>query len=278
MAGDISKKQSLSISDLDGEIWKSISGYEGVYEISNLGRVKSLDRTVTEKTTGKQKTLKGRILKHSIGPYGYPVVNLCKNGGGKTFAVHRLLALAFIPNPENKPHIDHINRDTTDYRIENLHWVTPKENINNPNTIEYCRKNVDKVAASKIANKTKKQKATATAPKTVYQYSLSGDLISKFDSIKDAGKALGISPTGIGQVVDKPCFTFHGYLWASSVRSGYRHTPNIQPYFMPVQMIAENGDVIGEWDSITKAAKSLGVSRRYIDRRLRTGEFRLVKK
>ena len=107
---------------MEEEIWKSIKSYEGLYEISSLGRVKSLNY----RGTGKKK-----ILKNIECSNGYLMVNLTKNGKQKQFKVHRLVAEAFIPNSEDKPCIDHINTIRTDNRVSNLRWVTQKENCNN---------------------------------------------------------------------------------------------------------------------------------------------------
>lgn len=112
------------------EIWKAINGYEGLYEVSNLGNVRSLDRKCTFK--GKVSIRKGCLLKKRIDRYGYYYFILCKDGKIKNFRAHRLVAEAFIPNEENKTQIDHINTIRTDNRVENLRWVTSKENSNNP--------------------------------------------------------------------------------------------------------------------------------------------------
>lgn len=104
------------------EIWKDIAGYEGKYQVSNLGRVKSLNY----RRTGKE-----RCLEPKDNNDGYLQVTLYKNGGKDQPLVHRLVAMAFILNPEGKPEVDHINRDTTDNRVENLRWVTSIENKNN---------------------------------------------------------------------------------------------------------------------------------------------------
>ena len=117
---------------MEEEVWKPIKGYEGLYEISNLGRVKSLNY----RGTGK-----GKILKNIEDRKGYLKVCLTKNGRHKIFRVHRLVAEAFIPNPENKPCVDHINTIKNDNRIENLRWVTNKENNNNPLTKKKYSKN-----------------------------------------------------------------------------------------------------------------------------------------
>ena len=104
------------------EVWKPIKDYEGLYEISNLGRVRNLNY----KGSGK-----GKILKNTKDSKGYLIVGLTKNGKRKLFKIHRLVAEAFIPNPEDKPFIDHINTIRDDNRIENLRWCTQKENCNN---------------------------------------------------------------------------------------------------------------------------------------------------
>lgn len=102
------------------EIWKDIEGYEGLYQVSNLGRVKKLPT----------------ILKNSLDKQGYEVVQLVnENGKKKVLKIHRLVANAFIENTENKPQVDHINTIRNDNRVENLRWVTPKENMNNPITL-----------------------------------------------------------------------------------------------------------------------------------------------
>ena len=98
------------------EIWKDIRGYEGLYRVSNLGRVISLERIDS----------RGRIWPERLiyigNDYskGYLVVKLCKDGKQKAYKVHRLVADAFIPNPENLPQVNHINEDKTDNRAENL--------------------------------------------------------------------------------------------------------------------------------------------------------------
>ena len=110
------------------EIWKPISGYEGVYEVSNLGRVRSCDRIVVC-NDGRKYKRKGKVLRQSYDANKYYKVALCKNGKQKNFSVHRLVAQAFIPNPENKLTVNHKNGDKLDNRVENLEWATREENM-----------------------------------------------------------------------------------------------------------------------------------------------------
>lgn len=110
------------------EIFKDIEGYEGLYQISNLGRVKSLCRVVTT-TDGRIRTLKEKILSLGLNTYGYNYLGLCKGGKRKFITIHRLVADTFIPNPDNKPQVNHINGIKTDNTIDNLEWTTAKENM-----------------------------------------------------------------------------------------------------------------------------------------------------
>jgi hypothetical protein len=108
------------------EIWKDVLGYEEIYQVSNLGNVKSLQRLI--RLGYRPRIKKETILKNSIEFYGYYVVNLCKNLKHKKTKVHRIVAEAFIPNPENKPQINHKNGIKTDNCVENLEWCTNQEN------------------------------------------------------------------------------------------------------------------------------------------------------
>jgi hypothetical protein len=112
------------------EIWKDIEGYENHYQVSNYGRVKALYRHFIN-AAGHIKKYPERILKVDVSTTNIPYcrVTLSKNHVTKRFSVHRLVAQAFIPNLASKPHVNHLNNDGLDNRVENLEWVTHSENM-----------------------------------------------------------------------------------------------------------------------------------------------------
>lgn len=114
------------------EIWKDVVGYEGWYQVSDLGRVKSLVRmTIRGKYTAARVS---KILISHPNSKGYPSVTLCRNSKRRTIVIHKLVAQAFIPNVNSKPQVDHIDGNKQNNKVTNLRWVTCKENSNNPIT------------------------------------------------------------------------------------------------------------------------------------------------
>ena len=105
---------------LNKEEWKAIPGYEGLYEVSSEGKVRSLNYRGTGKV---------RVLKLSVNRYGYLQVHLCKEGKVKNYRVNRLVAQAFIPNPNNLPEVNHIDEIKTNNRVENLEWCDRQYNM-----------------------------------------------------------------------------------------------------------------------------------------------------
>lgn len=169
---------------MEEEIWKPVVGYEGYYEVSNLGNVRSLNYN----KTGSIKLLSPSVLRS-----GRLQVLLCFDGRQKHKLVHRLVAEAFISNPENKPNIDHIDTDFTNNRVENLRWCTQSENNMNPIT----RKRLSAAGVSKMKRQWK-MGCFDYRKKPVVQLTLGGELIRVWESTNSAGTALGIGAGDIG--------------------------------------------------------------------------------
>ena len=110
---------------MEKEIWKDIPGYYP-YQASNLGRIRNNKPIVSKKAKGRKESLKTKITKR-----GYEEVSISINGKPYTKSVHRLVALAFIDNPENKPEVDHIDANPLNNKVENLRWATREENLHN---------------------------------------------------------------------------------------------------------------------------------------------------
>lgn len=110
------------------EEWRDITGYEGIYQVSSMGKVKRLTHIRIDRN-GVKYSLKERMLRSFLNSKGYCMVALSKNGVNTHCSLHRIVAKAFIPNPENKEQVNHKNGDKTDNRAENLEWMTNFENI-----------------------------------------------------------------------------------------------------------------------------------------------------
>lgn len=161
------------------EIWKDIKGYNGLYQISNLGNVRSLSKY--SKTNGK-------ITKKLLFGYYYVYLFNCKKQDSKR--VNRLIAEAFIHNPLNKKEVNHINGNKLDNRVENLEWTTRKENMQHAFRKGLVKNNYKSVRAMSDANK-----------RPILQYDLNGNFIKEYSSILEASKELGISRCMIDRVL-----------------------------------------------------------------------------
>ena len=174
------------------EIWKDIAGYEGLYQVSNLGRVKSLSRRDRLNRVIQEKILKPRSNKD-----GYLIVDLYKEGKRKTYKVHRLVAQAFIPNPDNKSQVNHRDEDKTNNKVENLEWMTCKENIN------YGTHN-ERMAKSQTNDKKRS--------KPIYGINVKTNEKIEFPSTAEAGRS-GFYQSGIVYCLKGKRKTHKGYKW-----------------------------------------------------------------
>lgn len=168
------------------EIWKDIKDYEGLYQVSNFGRIKSLSRKGTY----------ARILKPSTNKDGYLQVHLCKNGKLKTFLVHRLVAEAFLDNPNNLPQVNHKDENPQNNNVENLEFCSAKYNTNFGNR--------NKKIAEKMTN--------GKLSKKVLQYTLDGQFVREWESTAECGRN-GFNQGHICSCCQGKIKKHHNFIW-----------------------------------------------------------------
>lgn len=162
------------------EEWKGIDKYDGLYQVSNYGRVKSLK-------FGKERIMK--LINHLD---GYLAVGLYKNGKQKWYLVHRLVAQAFIPNPSKLPMINHKDENPLNNNVDNLEWCNAKYNLN--------------------YNEGQKRKAMKRS-KTIYQYTLNGEFVREWLSATEVQRQTGYNQGHICQCCNGKYKTANGFIW-----------------------------------------------------------------
>lgn len=173
------------------EEWRPVVGYETLYEVSNLGNVRSIQFHGTSRI---------RQLRQSLSK-GYKVVKLrdWNAGTAKTVKVHILVATAFLKNPEGKTQVDHIDANPSNNCVLNLRWVTPQENQNNPLTLTKLQTHLVNYNKSDAH----REIARRTLSKPVKQLTKEGTLLATYSSMKEAAEAIGTTITCIKRVCDK---------------------------------------------------------------------------
>ena len=177
------KKIIIGDNDMTKEIWRDIEGYEGLYQVSDQGRVKSLGHKLRKSE---------RILKPVVRHDGYQVVGLYTGGKPKTLKVHRLVCQAFHENPENKPQVNHLNEIKTDNRASNLEWATARENSNFGTRTERLGK---------------------AQSKPVAQYAQDGELIKIWPSVRETERQTGFRHGYICQAANGKRKQAYGFIW-----------------------------------------------------------------
>lgn len=181
------------------EIWKDVKGYEGLYQVSSFGSVKSADTKLYHKTSWGNYTYynkKGKILKPYHNNKGYLIVNLYKDGKCKHFLIHRLVAEAFVPNLDNLPEVDHIDENKNNNIYSNLLWCDRLYN----NT-------------KGVQSKEGRRKSASFRMKRVSQYNLDGTLLNVYNGVRIAEEQTNISNANIIKCCKGKAKTAGGYIW-----------------------------------------------------------------
>ena len=165
---------------MENEVWKDVSGYEGMYEVSNLGRVKSLKQ-------GKE-----RILKPKTEKCGHLHVGLYKNGEQKKYYVHRLVAQVFLSNPQNLPMINHKDDNPSNNQVENLEFCTAKYNSN-------------------YGTRTQRQAEKLSKP--VIQFTKDGEFVREWKSATDVQRNLGYNNGHISECCNRKRKSAYSFIW-----------------------------------------------------------------
>ena len=215
--------------NLSEEIWRDVPGYEGLYQVSSLGNVKSF-------YNGE------RILSPGMNSRGYLTVRLYKLQSHKTHTVHSLVAQAFLPNPSNLPCVNHIDEDKTNNKVENLEWVTYSQNNSWGKRPEVMRQ--------KLIGNTFSKKGAAERKRAVIQFSTEGKYLATFDSACAASLALNGTPVGNQHIIEccqRKRQTAYGYMWKYEDKRGGG--------MKSVAQVDEGGHIIRRFPSARYAAE-----------------------
>ena len=179
---------------MNNEVWKPIKGYENKYEVSNLGRIKSLKRIIkADFHFGNTRTYKERILK--VGNVrGYQQVNLL-DGNSKHKYVHRLVAETFIPNPKGLSEVNHKDENKSNNCVSNLEWMSKIDNLHYG---------------------TRQERSVSKRSIPVFQYDLQGNLINTYKSAREASRQTGITQGSISHCVKGERKIAGGYMWKAA--------------------------------------------------------------
>lgn len=236
----LNSKRWLSLERFEGEVWKDINGYEGLYQVSNFGRVKSLDRVVHCSKNKKCKpynvSVKEKIMRCCFDNDGYIHTTLSNSGIHNRVLIHRLVALSFLENPNEYPVVNHKDENPSNNHVDNLEWCTYTYNNQYSNIYE---------------------KAYRVTRKPVYQFSLDGKFIREFASTKEASRAIGGSAADISSCCHGRTNSMYGYYWRfkgdSNNNVGKAKWTRVTQYDL-------KGRIIQTFDSIIDASEQTGIT------------------
>lgn len=253
----------LSMEDFEGEVWKDIPDYEGWYQVSNFGRIKSVDRQFMLQrvcdSVPRVIKCKACIIKACTKRGDYLTCHLKKNGTNKSVKFHQVVCKAFHPNPDGLPEVNHINEIKTDNRADNLEWCTRRYNATWGTIISRLIK-----AQVNHPNKSRK----------VYQYDKDGNFITAYPSIKEASRVTGAKEANIASVCNNSkSSTAAGFIWSFTqdavgiAQKVNRKRTNKAVYAdRPVAMYDLNGNFLKKFPSIAQASAHTGIHKDTISR------------
>lgn len=257
---EINSPRWLSLEDFEGEVWKQVVGYEERYKVSNYGRVKQLDNN------GLSKYSLPRILKqyfpNNRGCYWF--VDLYINGKSKHKRVHRLVAKAFLPNPNNLPEVNHKDENKQNPHLDNLEWCTRKYNANYGTMPKRMGEHIKRRKRESINNGNNGY----LKHKEVHQYDLNGNYIASYYSQKEAEAQTGANRNSICDVCKGRALSAGGYLWSytkdkkeidvkASFAKGIKSRRRKK--VLPIEKYTLDNKFICLYDNASIAARDVGV-------------------
>ena len=189
------------------EEWRPIRNYEGLYEVSNMGNVKSLERTVWDSVRGYYRTVHERILKGRDSGQGYQKVQLCKDGKIKNYFVHQLVATAFCENQEGYTEVNHLDENPKNNCADNLEFCSRKYNVNYGTRTE---RQAEKIRGKKQSEETIKKRVEKLGKPVLAIHKING-LILEFPSAHEASRVLRINQGSITRCCQGKQMTAKGY-------------------------------------------------------------------
>lgn len=227
----------------DTEIWKPVIGWECSHEVSNLGRVRSLDRTTVQGVKIKGKILSPFKQKTKSKKNGNPYLMLQLNcdGRAKTYPVHRLVAMAFVVNdsPNDKIEVNHIDEDCSNNRADNLEWCTHSDNIN-------------------YGSRNQRQSQNNPLRREVDQYTTDGKFVAHYYSTTEAASVLNGDSANISAACRGIANSAYGYIWKYSNGKQARKVRRILPEEHKLIQLTLDGQFVAKYDSFADAVASVG--------------------
>ena len=228
------------------EAWKDVKGYEGLFQVSNLGGVKSLPRKITY-TDGRVWNYRGKNLSPTPNQDGYPSVYLKVQGKGRTLKVHRLVGEAFVDNPHNYNEINHIDEDKTNNHYLNLEWCTRKQNMNHGTAMARAHSHPNAI------------KRLEESKRPVVGVHIDTEKEVRFESINEASRN-GFPRKQVSSVLngnDKSC---REYVWFyEEEHTSELKDKKMKPFRVRVKQLDDDGNVLNEFIDAKEAGEFVGV-------------------